>query len=127
MTKDEILDKLSETSKSVHSREMEHLDESDGFLDDVISLETLLASIQKNSQNAENNSRNWGLVSIITVLLFSFAILIKKYIAILLYHQRKPSRNSETAIHDNAWKYHMFCRKMVIYVNFIIFDWTKSL
>ena len=102
MTKDEILDNLSETSKSVHSREMEHLDESDGFLDDVISLETLLASIQKNSQNAENNSRYWGLVSIITVLLFSFAILIKKYIAILLYHQRKPSRNSETAIHDNA-------------------------
>ena len=103
MTKDEILDKPSGMSKSVHStlREMEHSDESDGSLDDAI--ETLLASFQKNSQNAGNDSINWGfLISILTVALFNFAILIKKYIAFLIYHQRKPSQNSETAIHFNA-------------------------
>ena len=79
MTKDEILGKLSEMSKSVHStpREMEHLDESDGFLDDVREMEALFASIQKNSQNVENDSKYWVLLSIITVALFSFAILIK--------------------------------------------------
>ena len=67
MTRDEILGKLSEMSKSVHSslREMEHLDESAGSLDGA--RETLLASIQEHSQTVENDSINWVMVSIITI------------------------------------------------------------
>ena len=99
MTRDEILDKLSEMSESVHSslREMEHLDESDGSLDGA--RETLLASTQEHSQTGENDSINWVMVSIITVALFSFAIVM----TILIIHlQRKPSQNSEPAIQVNA-------------------------
>ena len=99
MTRDEILGKLSEMSKSVHSslREMEHLDESAGSLDGA--RETLLASIQEHSQTVENDSINWVMVSIITIALFSFAIMM----TILIVHlQRKPSQNSETAIQVNA-------------------------
>ena len=119
MTKDEILGKLSEMSRSVHSslREMEHLDESGGSLDGV--RETLLASVQENSQSAEKDSINWTLVSIITVALFCFASLMT---ILIIYQQRRQSQNSEPAIQVNAWKYHLFRRKNVIYINFIIFD-----
>lgn len=99
MTREEILGKLSEMSESVHStlREMEHLDESDGSLDGA--RETLLASIQEHSQNVESDSINWILVSIITVALFSFAIMMT---ILIIYLQRKPSQNSEPAIQVNA-------------------------
>ena len=94
MTRDEILGKLSE---------MENLDESDGSLDEIpreILLARLnyLAFIQDHSQTVENDSINWVMVSIITIALFSFAIMM----TILIIHlQRKPSQNSETAIQEN--------------------------
>ena len=94
MTRDEILGKLSE---------MENLDESDGSLDEIpreILLARLnyLAFIQEHSQTVENDSINWVMVSIITIALFSFAIMM----TILIIHlQRKPSQNSETAIQEN--------------------------
>ena len=99
MTREEILGKLSEMSESVHStlREMEHLDESDDSLDGA--RETLLSSIQENSQNVENDSINWILVSIITVALLSFAIMMT---ILIIYLQRKPSQNSDLAIQVNA-------------------------
>ena len=99
MTKDEILGKLSEMSRSVHSslREMEHLEESDGSLGGA--RETLLASIQENSQTSEKDSINWFLVSIITVALFCFAILMT---ILIIHQQRRPSQNSEPAIQVNA-------------------------
>ena len=95
MTRDEILGKLSE---------MENLDESDGSLDEIpreILLARLnyLAFIQDHSQTVENDSINWVMVSIITIALFSFAIMM----TILIIHlQRKPSHNSETASQVNA-------------------------
>ena len=95
MTRDEILGKLSE---------MENLDESDGSLDEIpreILLARLnyLAFIQEHSQTVENDSINWVMVSIITIALFSFAIMM----TILIIHlQRKPSHNSETASQVNA-------------------------
>lgn len=96
MTKDEILGKLSEMSRSVHSslREMERLDESGGSLGGV--RETLLASVQ---ENAEKDSINWTLVSIITVALFCFASLMT---ILIIYQQRRQSQNSEPAIQVNA-------------------------
>ena len=99
MTKDEILGKLSEMSRSVHSslREMEHLDESGGSLGGV--RETILASVQENSQTAEKDSINWTLVSIITVALFCFAILMT---ILIINQQRRQSQNSEPAIQVNA-------------------------
>ena len=99
MTKDEILVKLSEMSRSVHSslREMEHLDESGGSLGGV--RETFLASVQENSQTAEKDSINWTLVSIITVALFCFAILMT---ILIIYQQRRQFQNSEPAIQVNA-------------------------
>merc|ERR1712227_286590 len=100
MTTDEVLDKLSEMSKSVHSslREMEKLDEKESSLDGA--RETLLASIQtENSQSLENDSINWVLVSIIAVALFIFAILMT---LLIIYPQRKRSQNSEPAIQINA-------------------------
>ena len=83
---------------------MENLDESDGSLDEIpreILLARLnyLAFIQDHSQTVENDSINWVMVSIITIALFSFAIMM----TILIIHlQRKPSQNSETAIQVNA-------------------------
>ena len=100
MTADEILGKLSEMSESVHSslREMEKLDEKESSLDGA--RETLLASIQtENSQTLENDSINWVLVSIITVALFIFAILMT---ILIIYLQRKRSQNSEPTIQINA-------------------------
>ena len=96
MRKDEILGKLSEMSRSVHSslREMEHLDESDGSLGGARG--TLLASIQ---ETAEKDSINWTLVSIITAALFCFAILMT---ILIIYQQGRPSQNSEPAIQVNA-------------------------
>ena len=95
MTREEILGKLSE---------MENLDESDGSLDEIpreILLARLnyLAFIQDHSQTVEHDSINWVMVSIITIALFSFAIMM----TILIIHlQRKPSHNSETASQVNA-------------------------
>ena len=100
MTTDEILGKLSEMSETVHStlREMEKLDAKESSLDGA--RETLLASIQtENSQSLENESINWVLVSIITVALFIFAILMT---LLIIYLQRNRSQNSEPAIQINA-------------------------